>query len=290
MNYLKIGLIVLLLIMGNSMAQAEDKCTVTGTTNTPVNIRNAPNGGVVGQLKIGDVIYAEYSFKVPKEDPLDEMKNDEDWRGVENKERTKITGWVNEKYLKCDYAPKEEKQAESKTDEIAGMVEYFSSEDETPMGTITTKNKQKYVFSKEDDDCDPACQKQSTYQIIDNACPERSLCKVKSIEAVPTKVAWTRGNDGSVSIGAISARKIKNEAERHDVAIEGVIVFEDNNGLDDFIVTDNKERYGLLFDYWTVCKIGDRCLIHTKLSPYDTNIANATSMQNLNTAKARNKP
>ena len=289
MKYLEIGLIALLLMMGNSVAQAEDKCTVTGTTNTPVNIRNAPNGGVVSQLKVGDVVYAEYSFKISKEDPLDEMENDEDWRGVENKERTKITGWVNEKYLKCDYAPKEEKQAESKTDEIVGMVEYSESEDETPMGIITTKNKQKYVFSKEHDDCDSACQKQSTYQIIDNACPERSICKVKLYEAVSAKEGEFSSDDGGVP-GAISARKIKNKVERADVAIEGVIVFEDNNGLDDFIVTDNKERYGLLFDYWAVCKIGDRCLIHTKLSPYDTNIANATSMQNINTAKTRNKP
>ncbi|MDR0481242.1 MAG: hypothetical protein LBG66_05085, partial [Gallionellaceae bacterium] len=97
-------------------------------------------------------------------------------------------------------------------------------------------------------------------------------------------------------------QRINDEVKSTVVAIEGVIDRVEGDGVDDYVVTDNKERY-LLDDssrYYAetpsastkitdVCNIGDRCLIHARMSPYDTKISEVISVQNLNAVKIRNK-
>ncbi|HMT07551.1 MAG TPA: SH3 domain-containing protein [Pyrinomonadaceae bacterium] len=42
----------------SSAAYFQDNCVVTGTNNTPLNVRSTPNGRVIGSLKLGAHILA----------------------------------------------------------------------------------------------------------------------------------------------------------------------------------------------------------------------------------------
>lgn len=66
-------------------------CTVTDPTGTPLNIRNAPGGRVIGTLRNGTEVYIE------------ELRSDEQgraWAKVSNPNRRSL-GWVFREFVSC---------------------------------------------------------------------------------------------------------------------------------------------------------------------------------------------
>lgn len=72
-----------------AMAQT---CKVTDPTNTPLNVRSAPNGKIIGKVKNGTVVYAT--------DYATDSKG-RGWTLVFNAKNNKYIGWVFREFVSC---------------------------------------------------------------------------------------------------------------------------------------------------------------------------------------------
>ena len=99
-----------------TLGQGRD-CTVTDPTGTPLNIRDAPNGRVIGALRNGKEVYIE-------ELTLD--ASGRSWAKVSDSNR-KIIGWVFREFISCDshQALKFQKQ-DGPTSLIAAIAKKYS--------------------------------------------------------------------------------------------------------------------------------------------------------------------
>lgn len=74
-----------------SVSAQGEVCTVTDPTGTPLNVRNAPGGRVIGRLRNGTEVYIEESC------------SDEQgcaWAKVSNPNRRSL-GWVFREFVSC---------------------------------------------------------------------------------------------------------------------------------------------------------------------------------------------
>jgi hypothetical protein len=75
-------------------AQAEDVCKVTDPTGTPLNVRQTPNGRIVGTLKNGREVYIEETASDDKGKPWAKVS-------VVNKGKKQVLGWVLREFISC---------------------------------------------------------------------------------------------------------------------------------------------------------------------------------------------
>jgi hypothetical protein len=82
-----------LLVSVNLAAAAEgDRCKVTDPTGTPLNVRESPNGKVIGTLPNGTLVtVVEYK----------DAANGKPWVKVKHYETKKPIGWVFREFVSC---------------------------------------------------------------------------------------------------------------------------------------------------------------------------------------------
>jgi small subunit ribosomal protein S15 len=80
-----IGAVVLLVSVSVAAAAEGDRCKVTDPTGTPLNVRESPNGKIVGTLANGTVV-AIVEYK--------DAANGKPWAKVQHYETKKPIGWV----------------------------------------------------------------------------------------------------------------------------------------------------------------------------------------------------
>ena len=89
---LLISLMFVLLLV--AVAQAEDVCKVTDPTGTPLNVRQTPNGRIVGTLKNGREVYIEEVSNDDKGKPWARVS-------VVEKGKKRVLGWVLREFISC---------------------------------------------------------------------------------------------------------------------------------------------------------------------------------------------
>ncbi len=79
---------------GNFFFQENElpRCKVADPTGTPLNMRDSPNGKVVGTLKNGTIVY------IAEESNDDQLRT---WAKLKFSRNGKIKGWVLEQFLNC---------------------------------------------------------------------------------------------------------------------------------------------------------------------------------------------
>jgi hypothetical protein len=82
------------LLIGANVALAEgERCYVTDPTGTPLNVRDAPNGRIIGTLANGKfVLIADRA----------NAANGKPWAYIVDFETKQRIGWVFYRYLSCD--------------------------------------------------------------------------------------------------------------------------------------------------------------------------------------------
>ncbi len=92
MNRFMLAAAALLLGVNLANAASGDRCKVTDPTGTPLNVRSAPNGKVVGTLANGVLVsVTEY-----KDDA-----NGKPWVDVADYKTKKVIGWVFREFVSC---------------------------------------------------------------------------------------------------------------------------------------------------------------------------------------------
>lgn len=87
-----IGAVVLLVSVSVAAAAEGDRCKVTDPTGTPLNVRESPNGKIVGTLANGTVV-AIVEYK--------DAANGKPWAKVQHYETKKPIGWVFREFVSC---------------------------------------------------------------------------------------------------------------------------------------------------------------------------------------------
>jgi hypothetical protein len=83
---------VALAVSVNAAAAADERCKVTDPTGTPLNLRDKPNGKVIGTLKNGTLVsITEYA---------DDTKG-RPWVDVADYKTKKVLGWVFREFISC---------------------------------------------------------------------------------------------------------------------------------------------------------------------------------------------
>ncbi len=82
------------LLLGATVAYAAygDRCKVTDPTGTPLNVRSAPNGKIIGTLANGVIV----SITEYKDDA-----NGKPWVDVADYKTKKVLGWVFREFVSC---------------------------------------------------------------------------------------------------------------------------------------------------------------------------------------------
>jgi hypothetical protein len=82
------------LLLGVNLADAAsgDRCKVTDPTGTPLNVRSAPNGKVIGTLGNG-VLVSVIEYK--------DDANGKPWVDVADYKTKKPIGWVFREFVSC---------------------------------------------------------------------------------------------------------------------------------------------------------------------------------------------
>ncbi len=87
-----IAAVALLLSANLASAASGDRCKVTDPTGTPLNLRAAPNGKIIGTLANGVLVsVTEY-----KDDA-----NGKPWVEVADYKTKKVLGWVFREFVSC---------------------------------------------------------------------------------------------------------------------------------------------------------------------------------------------
>jgi hypothetical protein len=93
MTRLVFAAMTLLMSAGFALAADGDRCKVTDPTGTPLNVRESPNGKVIGTLANGTVV-AIVEYK--------DAANGKPWAKVQHYEtKKKPIGWVFREFVSC---------------------------------------------------------------------------------------------------------------------------------------------------------------------------------------------
>jgi hypothetical protein len=87
-----IAVMALLVSLNLAFAAEGERCKVTDPTGTPLNVRESPNGKIIGTLPNGTLVsIVEYK----------EAANGKPWVKVQHYETKKPIGWVFREYVSC---------------------------------------------------------------------------------------------------------------------------------------------------------------------------------------------
>ncbi len=87
-----IGALALLASVTVAAAAEGEHCKVTDPTGTPLNVRESPNGKIIGTLANGTVV-AIVEYK--------DAANGKPWAKVQRYESKKPIGWVFREFVSC---------------------------------------------------------------------------------------------------------------------------------------------------------------------------------------------
>lgn len=92
MTRIVIAVMALLVSLNLAFAAEGERCKVTDPTGTPLNVRESPNGKIIGTLPNGTLVsIVEYK----------EAANGKPWVKVQHYETKKPIGWVFREYVSC---------------------------------------------------------------------------------------------------------------------------------------------------------------------------------------------
>ena len=92
MTRLVVAAMTLLISAGFALAASGDRCTVTDPTGTPLNVRESPNGKIVGTLADGALVAIVESK---------DAANGKPWVKIVDAKTKQPIGWVFREFVSC---------------------------------------------------------------------------------------------------------------------------------------------------------------------------------------------
>ena len=92
MTRLVVAAMTLLISLGFALAAEGDRCKVTDPTGTPLNVRESPNGKIVGTLANGALVAIVESK---------DAANGKPWVKIVDAKTKKPIGWVFREFVSC---------------------------------------------------------------------------------------------------------------------------------------------------------------------------------------------